>query len=179
MRQIISFILLVSFCSCAANQRDLAKPQVQVGSLVRVRLTHSASVPTNGGAVPVVLQFIGPLKDPDGVPAFEIQDARLVATATSSDDFSRVELQLISLLMKNGASPVEEQKVSGWVIGTDGLRGLPGTRAAPDEECFFPMLQSDGSIKLKMCDRSSSKSVIDLPAGLESTVVFSAPLVLE
>jgi hypothetical protein len=98
---------------------------VGIGDSVRVKLLAAVNAPTDGTPYPTLFKLSGDVTGPDGTK-LPLGEARLVAAAQGSLTDSRVLFRLtdMSVRMPNGRR--FESKVDGWVVGEDGIRGMPG-----------------------------------------------------
>jgi Bacterial conjugation TrbI-like protein len=103
---------------------------IGAGDSVRLKLLAGVNAPTDGTPYPVVFQLISDVYGPDG-STLPLGEARLIAAAQGSLTDSRALFRLTSL---NLALPSGERKVydvDGWVVGEDGIRGMPGVLIDP------------------------------------------------
>ena len=83
------------------------------------------NAPTDGTPYPVLFQIVSDIVGPDG-SRLPVGEARVVAAAQGSISDSRALYRLtdLSLRLPNGERKVV--KIDGWVVGEDGIRGMPG-----------------------------------------------------
>ena len=98
---------------------------IGVGDSVRVKLIAGVNAPTDGTPYPVLFQIVSDIVGPDG-SRLPVGEARVVAAAQGSISDSRALYRLtdLSLRLPNGERKVV--KIDGWVVGEDGIRGMPG-----------------------------------------------------
>ena len=103
---------------------------VGAGDSVRVKLLAGVNAPTDGTPYPVVFQLSGDVYGPDG-SALPLGEARLIAAAQGSlsDQRALFRLTTLNLRLPNGQRKV--MNVDGWVVGEDGVRGMPGMLIDP------------------------------------------------
>ena len=95
------------------------------GDSVRVKILAGVNAPTDGTPYPVVMQISGDIVGPGG-SSLPLGDARVIAAAQGSLSDSRALFRLseLSLALPDGQRRV--YKIDGWVVGEDGIRGMPG-----------------------------------------------------
>lgn len=103
---------------------------VGAGDSVRVKLLSGVNAPTDGTPYPVIFKLTGDVDGPDG-SALPLGEARLIAAAQGSLTDSRAlfRLHTINIRLPNGRREVLD--VDGWIVGEDGLRGMPGIMIDP------------------------------------------------
>jgi hypothetical protein len=103
---------------------------VGAGDSVRVKLLAGVNAPTDGTPYPVVLKLVSDVYGPDG-STLPLGEARLIAAAQGSLTDSRALFRLttLSIQLPNGERKVFD--VDGWIVGEDGIRGMPGVLIDP------------------------------------------------
>lgn len=103
---------------------------VGAGDSVRVRLLSGVNAPVDGSPYPVVFKLNSDIYGPDG-SALPLGEARIIAAAQGSLTDARALFRLTSINVRlpNGRRKVLE--VDGWVVGEDGIRGMPGVLIDP------------------------------------------------
>jgi len=103
---------------------------VSAGDSVRIKLLAGVNAPTDGTPYPVVFQLDGNVAGPDG-SALPLGEARLIAAAQGSLTDSRALFRLSDLSIRLPDGRRKVLKVDGWVVGEDGVRGMPGILIDP------------------------------------------------
>lgn len=103
---------------------------VGTGDSVRVKLLAGVNAPTDGTPYPVVFKLIGDVNGPDG-SMLPLGEARLIAAAQGSLIDSRALFRLTALNLQLPTGERKVYDVDGWVVGEDGIRGLPGILIDP------------------------------------------------
>lgn len=100
------------------------------GDTVRVKLLAGVTAPTDGTPYPVLFKLVDDVYGPDG-SQLPLGEARLIAAAQGSLTDSRALFRLTSLSVRlpNGRRKVVG--VDGWIVGEDGIRGMPGVLIDP------------------------------------------------
>jgi hypothetical protein len=97
---------------------------------VRVKLLAGVNAPTDGTPYPVMLKLVSDVGGPDG-SSIPLGEARVIAAAQGSLTDQRALFRLTTI---NVQLPSGEQKVidvDGWIVGEDGIRGMPGVLIDP------------------------------------------------
>lgn len=103
---------------------------IGAGDAVRVKLLAGVNAPTNGTPYPVLFELIDDVSGPDGT-MLPLGGARLIAAAQGSLVDSRALFRLTSLSITLPNNERREISVDGWMVGEDGIRGLPGIPIDP------------------------------------------------
>jgi len=103
---------------------------IGAGDSVGVKLLAGVNAPTDGTPYPVLFRLATDVSGPDG-SQLPLGEARIIAAAQGSLADSRVLFRLtkMSIRLPNGRRRVVD--VDGWVVGEDGLRGMPGVSIDP------------------------------------------------
>lgn len=121
------------------DQGDIAPPPlpeppkeafVGAGDSVRVKLLAGVNAPTDGTPYPVVFSLISDVYGPDG-SALPLGEARLIAAAQGSLTDSRALFRLTSMNVRLPDGRRVVKRVDGWIVGEDGIRGMPGSLIDP------------------------------------------------
>jgi hypothetical protein len=103
---------------------------IGAGDSVRVKLLAGVNAPTDGTPYPVMLKLVSDVGGPDG-SSIPLGEARVIAAAQGSLTDQRALFRLTTI---NVQLPSGEQKVidvDGWIVGEDGIRGMPGVLIDP------------------------------------------------
>lgn len=125
--------------SFGMDQKEVAPPPppgpdklafIGAGDSVRVKLLAGVNAPTDGTPYPVVFKLVSDVHGPDG-SVLPLGEARLIAAAQGSLTDSRALFRLssINIRLPNGQRKV--LKADGWIVGEDGIRGMPGVLIDP------------------------------------------------
>lgn len=106
---------------------------INAGDAVKVELLAGVNAPVDGSPYPVVFRAIGDVYGPNDT-ALPIGEARILAAAQGSLIDQRVLFRLTSMTISLPDGSRKEYKVDGWVVGEDGIRGLPGVLIDPLSE---------------------------------------------
>lgn len=103
---------------------------VGAGDSVRVRLLSGVNAPVDGSPYPVVFKLASDIYGPDG-SALPVGEARIIAAAQGSLTDSRALFRLTSINVRLPDGRRKVLEVDGWVVGEDGIRGMPGVLIDP------------------------------------------------
>lgn len=103
---------------------------VGAGDSVRIKLLAGVNAPTDGTPYPVVFKLVSDVYGPDG-SVLPLGEARLIAAAQGSLTDSRALFRLTSMNIRLPNGQRKVLKVDGWVVGEDGIRGMPGVLIDP------------------------------------------------
>ncbi len=95
------------------------------GASVDVMLLTGVYAPVDGAPYPVVFEFGGPIRGPNGL-TLDLGEAQLLASAQGAAGNSRAIFRLASLTIGHPSGRVSVVKVDGWIIGEDGIEGMKG-----------------------------------------------------
>ena len=103
---------------------------IGAGDSVKIKLLAGVNAPTDGTPYPVVFKLVGDVLGPDN-STLPLGEARLIAAAQGSLTDSRALFRLTSLNMRLPDGRRKIVAVDGWVVGEDGIRGMPGVLIDP------------------------------------------------
>ncbi|MCX7953109.1 MAG: hypothetical protein N2654_05725 [Deltaproteobacteria bacterium] len=106
---------------------------INAGDAVKVELLSGVNAPVDGSPYPVVFRVIGDIYGPNNT-TLPVGEARILAAAQGSLIDQRVLFRLTSMTISLPDGSRKELKVDGWVVGEDGIRGLPGILIDPLSE---------------------------------------------
>lgn len=92
----------------------------------RATLLNGVFAPTSGEPLPVRLRFDAAVVGPNRA-LVPVRNALLIGKAQGDANSSRVTIQVDRLSYVSPAGTPVESKVLGYVVGPDGLEGIPGT----------------------------------------------------
>lgn len=155
-----------------AARRALRIPTASAGEAT---LLNGVFAPTGGEPSPIRLRLdaaiLGPSKS--RVP---LQDAILIGKAAGDANATRVTVELVSFsYVKSGGQSIEVP-VRGYVVGEDGMEGIPGTYLYRLEEQVPMAVVTDGlaGFASALAERETTRSVT--PFGGATSVVTGDPL---
>jgi hypothetical protein len=105
------------------------------GDSVRVKLLSGVNAPTDGTPYPVVFKLVSDVVGPDG-SKLPLGEARLIAAAQGSLLEARALFRLTSLSMSLPSGERKVFSVDGWIVGEDGIQGMPGVTIDPIGEAM-------------------------------------------
>jgi hypothetical protein len=108
---------------------------VGAGDSVRVKLLSAVNAPIDGTPYPVVLKLVDDIIGPDG-SRLPVGEARIIAAAQGSLVDSRVLFRLTSMNISFPSGKRNVVNVDGWIVGEDGILGLPGVPIDPIGEAL-------------------------------------------
>ncbi|MCS6893077.1 MAG: hypothetical protein NZO16_00675 [Deltaproteobacteria bacterium] len=106
---------------------------INAGDAVKVELLSGVNAPVDGSPYPVVFKVVGDVYGPNNT-ALPVGEARILAAAQGSLIDQRVLFRLTSMTLSLPDGSRREVRVDGWVVGEDGIRGLPGILIDPLSE---------------------------------------------
>ena len=106
------------------------KAFVGAGDSVRLKLLAGVNAQTDGTPYPVVFKVVSDIYGPDG-SVLPIGEARIIAAAQGSITDSRALFRLTSMNLRLPDGRRIVKKIDGWVVGEDGIRGMPGILIDP------------------------------------------------
>ena len=109
---------------------------IGAGDSVKVRLLAGVNAPTNGRPYPVILELASDVYGPDG-SVLPLGKARVVAAAQGSLADSRALFRLTTMNLRLPTGERKILRIDGWVVGEDGIRGLPGILVDPLGKVLF------------------------------------------
>jgi hypothetical protein len=112
------------------NEADSRSAYIAPTDHVRVKLLAGVNAPTDGTPYPVLLQLVGDVQSPDGA-SLPLGDARILAAAQGSLVDSRALFRLTTLTMRLPNGEVMNLDIDGYMVGEDGILGLPGVPIDP------------------------------------------------
>lgn len=155
------------------NIRRLVHIPAATGGLAT--LMNGVFAPTTGEPSPVRLRFDAALLGPNK-SRIPIRDTFLIGKATGDANSSRITIQVEKLAyVKENGEPVEA-RVLGYVVGDDGLEGVPGTYEWRATE-ILPLAALAGGVSYgsdALAQRETTTSVT--PLGGATNVVTGDPL---
>jgi hypothetical protein len=103
---------------------------IGAGDSVEVELIAGVNAATDGTPYPTLFRLVGDVTGPDGT-MLPLGEARLIGAAQGSLVDSRVLFRLnqLNINLPNGEKKVYQ--VDGWVVGEDGILGMPGIPVDP------------------------------------------------
>lgn len=156
----------------SAARRALRIPSASAGEAT---VLNGVFAPTGGEPSPIRLRLdaaiLGPSKS--RVP---LRDAILIGKAAGDANATRVTVELVSFsYVKTGGQSVEVP-VRGYVVGDDGMEGIPGTYLYRLEEQVPMAVVTDGlaGFASALAERETTRSVT--PLGGATSVVTGDPL---
>jgi hypothetical protein len=156
----------------AAARRALRIPTASAGEAT---VLNGVFAPTGGEPSPIRLRLdaaiLGPSKS--RVP---LRDAILIGKAAGDANATRVTVELVSFsYVKSGGQSIEVP-VRGYVVGEDGMEGIPGTYLYRLEEQVPMAVVTDGlaGFASALAERETTRSVT--PFGGATSVVTGDPL---
>lgn len=114
---------------------------IGAGDSVAVKLLAGVDAPTDGTPYPVVFKLMSDVDGPDG-SALPLGEARLIAAAQGSLSNRRALFRLTHMNVRYPDGSRQVQKVDGWVVGEDGLRGMEGVLIDPMGKAIVGSLAS-------------------------------------
>lgn len=169
-RYLLALSLVCSVRFAAHAQTAL---RIEAGDSVKVKLAVEIRAPIDGSSQSVVFDITGPVKGPNGSD-LTLNDAHLVALAQGSQTDGRVLLRLKQLKVRSASNQLADYEVDGWIVGADGLRGLPGTNSEP-RKFHYPEFETGEPNDHLESERSP---VVEAASGTAATAVFARPLAL-
>jgi hypothetical protein len=155
-----------------APKKALRIPTASAGEAT---VLNGVFAPTGGEPSPIRLRLdaaiLGPSKS--RVP---LRDAILIGTAAGDANATRVTVELVSFsYVKQGGQSIEVP-VRGYVVGEDGMEGIPGTYLYRLEDQVPLALVADGvaGFTSALAERETTRSVT--PFGGATSVVTGDPL---
>jgi len=106
---------------------------INAGDAVKVELLSGVNAPVDGSPYPVVFKVVGDVYGPNNT-TLPVGEARILAAAQGSLVDQRALFRLVSMTLSLPDGSRREVKVDGWVVGEDGIRGLPGILIDPLSE---------------------------------------------
>lgn len=100
------------------------------GDSVRIKLLAGVNAPTDGRPYPVVMKLIGDVTGPDGTQ-LPLGEARITAAAQGSITDQRAQFRLDKMNIRLPTGEIREVAVDGWIVGEDGILGMPGVLIDP------------------------------------------------
>ncbi len=98
---------------------------ISPGDTGTVRLLGGVSGPVDGTPAPVIFSLDGPISKPEG-GSLGVGNAAIVASAMGAkNDQGRTEYRLKELRTIDEKGNEQRVQVDGWIVGSDGERGLP------------------------------------------------------
>jgi hypothetical protein len=143
---------------------------IGAGDTVRVKLLAGVNAPTDGTPYPAMFKLISEVYGPDG-STLPLGEARLIAAAQGSLTDSRALFRLTTL---NIRLPTGERKVvniDGWIVGEDGIRGVPGVLIDPIGKALGATALSGAMSGVGQSIAARNTQAIVNPGGGLSTVV--------
>jgi hypothetical protein len=143
---------------------------IGAGDSVRVKLLAGVNAPTDGTPYPVVFKLSGDIHGPDG-SILPLGEARLIAAAQGSLTDQRALFRLTSMNIRLPSGERKVVNVDGWIVGEDGIRGMPGVLIDPIGKAISGAAFVGGLAGLGAgLSSANSRSQIDRNGGI-STVV--------
>jgi hypothetical protein len=121
-----SGIRLVTFEGGTAKRDPKKSLRIPAGSAAEGRVLNGVFAPTGGEPSPVRLKLDAAVLGPTHSRA-PLKDAILVGKAQGDANATRVKVELISFSYVKSAGQSIEVPVRGYVVGEDGMEGIPGT----------------------------------------------------
>lgn len=148
---------------------------IGAGDSVRVELLAGVNAPTDGTPYPVVFKLIDGVNGPNG-SHLPLGEARLIAASQGSITDQRALFRLTSLNIAMPDGSRKELKVDGWIVGEDGIRGMPGILIDPLGKALLGAGIAAGvqGFGAGLETKNSSTSTNFL--GLSSTEITGSPL---
>jgi hypothetical protein len=119
-------IRLVTFEAAPPKREPKKSLRIPAGSAAEGRVLNGVFAPTGGEPSPVRLKLeaavLGPTQS--RVP---LKDAILVGKAQGDANATRVHVELVSFSYVKSSGQSIEVPVRGYVVGEDGMEGIPGT----------------------------------------------------
>jgi hypothetical protein len=168
-------VRLIAFESAvgpAAGRRVLRIPSASAGEAT---VLNGVFAPTGGEPSPIRLRLdaaiLGPSKS--RVP---LRDATLIGKAAGDANATRVTVELVSFSYVKAGGQSIEVPVRGYVVGEDGMEGIPGTYLYRLEEQVPMAVVTDGlaGFASALAERETTRSVT--PFGGATSVVTGDPL---
>ena len=103
---------------------------IGAGDTVRVKLLAGVNAPTDGTPYPAMFKLVSDVYGPDG-SVLPLGEARLIAAAQGSLTDSRALFRLTTLNIRFPNGERKVVNVDGWIVGEDGIRGVPGVLIDP------------------------------------------------
>ncbi len=159
-----------------------AKPRrsavINAGDAVRVELLSGVNAPVEGSPYPVVFKVVGDVVGPNNT-TLPVGEARILAAAQGSLIDQRVLFRLTSMTLSLPDGSRKEVKIDGWVVGEDGIRGLPGILIDPLSERLLGAGIAEGVRGLGQgIEASRRKTKVDHFLGLSFEDFRGSPLEL-
>ena len=168
-------VRLITFESAAPSEPPKRTLRIPTASSGEATVLNGVFAPTGGEPSPIRLRLdaaiLGPSKS--RVP---LERAILIGKASGDANATRVSVELVSFsYVKEGGQSIEVL-VRGYVVGDDGMEGIPGTYRYRLEEQVPLAVVTDGiaGFTSALAERETTRSVT--PFGGATSVVTGDPL---
>ncbi len=168
-------VRLLSFEASGAPPAPRRALRIPAASAGEATVLNGVFAPTGGEPSPIRLRLdaaiLGPSKS-----RIPLRDAILIGKAAGDANATRVTVEVVSLAyVKTGGASIEVP-VRGYVVGEDGMEGIPGTYLYRLEDQVPLALVTDGvaGFTSALAERETTRSVT--PFGGATSVVTGDPL---
>jgi conjugal transfer pilus assembly protein TraB len=140
-------IRTIDLGSPAGKEKKEVRRSVRIPTAAggRAHLTNGIFAPISGEPSPVRLQFDAAVLGPNKA-RIPLKDTFLIGKATGDPNSCRVSIQIEKFSMVKEKGEAIEQKALGYVVGDDGLEGVPGTYEWRAWE-FIPLAVGTGGLQ--------------------------------
>lgn len=168
-------IRLVTFESTATKREPKKSLRIPAGSAAEGRVLNGVFAPTGGEPSPVRLKLDAAVLGPTH-SRMPLKDAILVGKAQGDANATRVHVELVSFSYVKSSGQSIEVPVRGYIVGEDGMEGMPGTYLYRLDDQLPLVVASEGAAGFANALAQNETTTTLTPLGGVNSVVTGSTL---